>query len=120
MQTDQIIEKTIEYLHTGWTQGNPALDGDEEPCDAEDPEAVAWCLTGAMTAAMASLGLDRDGTKKEQRLFTGACYRVAFAAGCADDDVEGTIVCAVERWNDHDDRTTEDVILACKMALAGG
>lgn len=118
MKTDPIIEKAIEYLHTGWTQGQMAEDEDGQPCDEMDPKAVAWCLTGALMAAMESLGYDLS-RKRDWRLLTGACYRVAFAGGFADNDADMGIVRAVESWNDNDDRTTEDVVLACKMALAG-
>jgi hypothetical protein len=120
MQTDPIIEKTIEFLHTGWTQGQLAVNqaGDETFCDS--PDAAAWCLTGAVEAAMHALGMSRDGSEGERRLFTGALYRVALAGGFADADHELGISVVCEAWNDNPHRTTEDVIMACKMALAGG
>jgi hypothetical protein len=121
MQTDPIIEKTIEFLHAGWTQGQRAEDENgDDCCFCDDPKAVAWCLTGAVEAAMLALGYDRDASKEEGRLFTGTLYRIALAGGFADDDFGRGIVRACESWNDDDDRTTEDIVLACKLALAGG
>jgi len=119
MKTDIIIEKAIDKLHTGWTQGTLAETAEGENCDENDPKAVAWCVTGALRAAMDDLSLDHwEGEGK--RLFGGACYRIAFAAGCADDDDELPIFSVIERWNDDGRRTTEDVINACKQALYDG
>jgi hypothetical protein len=118
MLTDQIIEGTIARLHIGWTQGHQAEDAEGEAVDPASPDAVAWCLTGAINAAMEALGIDFT-TKANRRLFSGTCYRVGFApsAGYADEDWEQGIVGAAMAWNDDDERTVEDVILACKEAL---
>ena len=35
-----------------WTQGADARMADMESCDADDPEAVCWCMTGALIKIM--------------------------------------------------------------------
>ena len=36
------------YIEKGWCQHVEALNHAGQQCDAEDPEAQCWCLTGAM------------------------------------------------------------------------
>jgi hypothetical protein len=110
--TTKIIEGATARLQLGWTQVHLAEDAEGEGCDPDDEKAVAWCAYGALIAAAEALGLDDD-----RRAVGAALYRVAFAAGCADDDWESGIDWAVSNWNDDDHRTQEDVILAFKTAL---
>lgn len=113
--TDRIIEGAAARLAIGWTQEHMAEDVHGLACDPEDTEAAAWCALGAVTAAVDSLAL--NDARQERKAIRAALYRVAFAAGCADDDWEEGIESAVSSWNDDDRRTQEDVVLAFKRAL---
>lgn len=110
--TDSIIEGAAARLQIGWTQVNLAEDADGERCDPGDPDAVAWCALGAVQAAADALGYEDD-----VRRVRAALYRVAFVAGCADDDWVHGIEWAVSHWNDDAGCTQEDIVLAFKQAL---
>lgn len=118
MKTDPILEGALARLQIGWTQIHMAEDAKGNGVMSDDDSAVAWCALGAMWAAAESSGLDLS-RKADQRLYAQACYRVAFAMGCADDDYCMTIESAVSNWNDDPSRSQEDVILSFKTALYG-
>jgi hypothetical protein len=113
--TTTVIEGATARLQLGWTQVHLAEDARGEGCDPDSERAVAWCAYGALIAAAEALGLDDD-----RRTVRAALYRVAFAAGCADDDWERGIEGAVSNWNDDDHRSQEDVISAFKQAIYDG
>lgn len=116
MQTDPILEGALARLQIGWSQVHMAELPDGTDTDSTDPKAVAWCSLGALTAAAEANGIDLS-RKAGHRLFRQACYRVGFAAGCADNDWEKGIEGAISDWNDADRREQEEVILAFKQAL---
>lgn len=124
MKTDPILEGALARLQIGWTQVHTAQDAKGDHADPTDPDAVAWCALGALTAAFDSLGLDVT-SKADNRLYRQACYRVAFAmpmtdgTTAADGDWKDSIEGCVSNWNDDDDHTQEDVVLAFKRALYG-
>lgn len=68
-----------------WTQGALARDANGEKCYPADPEAVCWCLVGAV------LRIDFCGQSERLR------------------KLESIIVCYVNDWNDAPARTIEDV-----------
>lgn len=113
--TDSIIAAAAARLQLGWTQEHLAEDTHGQPVDTDSTSAVSWCALGAVQAAVDALGYEGDEWDRRVR---AALYRVAFVAGCADDDWKSGIEGAVSSWNDHDSRTQEDVVLAFKHALS--
>lgn len=43
-----VLERGLDRLLLGWTQGAHARNTDSKPVDPEDPGACCWCLTGSL------------------------------------------------------------------------
>jgi hypothetical protein len=52
--------KPSDYLKRGWCQLASARDADGTPCFPGDPDAVAWCLSGAIREAILAENLPWD------------------------------------------------------------
>jgi hypothetical protein len=50
-----LYDKAIEIIERGWTKGAAARDCNGESCGVDSPDAVAWCLMGAMVLAETEL-----------------------------------------------------------------
>jgi hypothetical protein len=87
--------KPSDYIRRGWTQGTHARDADGKPVRADSPEAVAWCLTGALHAAYGTLPGVLESAWASVR-----------------DIINGDMV----DWNDYPRRTKAQVIAALKDA----
>jgi hypothetical protein len=111
-ETDMVLAEALRLVQDGWCCWNLAEDAGGEYVDPESDDAVAWCASGAVVAAIERLGFDDPRGKLQRR----ALYRVAHTAGCADDDWQKGIERAVMNWNDSQD-SAEDVILAFKRSL---
>lgn len=51
MTVDEILEQAARLVERGWTQRAYARDDNDTPVLATSPEAVCWCLGGAIMAA---------------------------------------------------------------------
>ena len=93
-QTPQAILNAAADLieRTGWTQGHYAHDKDGHPCQPRSSSAVCFCALGALEA---------------QRLNDEQM-------GSAHEELAWRVGASVSLWNDHPDRTKEEVIAALR------
>ena len=86
--------KAYKYLQRGWCQGAVARDVAGEEVPAGSPEAVAWCLTGALQRAYGFYNL----TDKLAESLAKVEARLRGVGGSASE------------WNDAPDRTQGEVV----------
>lgn len=84
--------KPSYFIRKGWCQHEYARDKDGNWCDATNPEAVAWCLGGAVQKA--------GGAPVESFLLQGVIRQLIWK------NFQTTFMA----WNDHRDRTQDEVI----------
>lgn len=77
-----------------WTQGEPARDIHGRPVDADDSEAVCWCLMGALNKCYP--GIHIKGLLLTRNITQGGC-------------LQEFSVDVPHEWNDDPVRTFEDV-----------
>jgi hypothetical protein len=88
------LDSTAALIQLGWCQGASAMTIKGEPCSPDDPDARAWCLSGAMHIA----SMDVRTRYWARRLLT---------------EITGL---SVENWNDEPLRTIEEVLVALGQA----
>ena len=98
-QTPQDILNAAADLieRTGWTQGCSARDENDKKCGEEDPKAVCYCVYGAIA-------------KSSQTLKYSKSLKLPFDILRDSAGITGGII----SWNDHPDRTKEEVIAALR------
>lgn len=93
-------------VQTGWTQRAYARDEWRRGVDPLDPEAIAWCLFGAVVAAA-----EGDGARMAPVL--RILRRLVKAP-----DAEAADVTVIVTWNDQPGRTREEVLALLDDAIA--
>lgn len=78
---------------TRWTQGANARDANGNKCEPEEPQAVCWCLVGAVTRVVSERIEDRFHHP-----------RVRNQLYCK------TKLGNIPTWNDHEERQFRDVV----------
>lgn len=91
----QVLLRAAELVGRGWCQGTYALDAEGRQVDPTQPEAVAWCVAGAMIRAAFELA---PNIADAQSLYSEAYARFIGQAG------------SVATWNDRRGRTKDEVI----------
>lgn len=91
-QVATVLRDAAELVNRGWTQGDYARDAAGHEVDPRDPEAVCWCAQGAIWKA---------GCTAEFQAISVLCTHI--------NDTPGWYVDTVIAWNDHPDRTAEEV-----------
>jgi hypothetical protein len=87
-----LAEVARAYIAQGWTQGYDARYSDGRGCDPSDPEAVSFCLVGAVWAGRTLLGQPYPLLR------------------CLMDHIELTLPDPAFLWNDDPRRTKEEVL----------
>lgn len=95
-----------DYIATGWTRGADARDATGTPVGFLCPEAVRWCLRGAIRLAAGPTQGDIGRAIAEA--IVGPAY--------FDDDTTNFINWLVI-WNDNKARTQADVLAAIDRAI---
>ena len=94
-----LLGAAARLRHCGWTQGAYARDAAGTPTGSRMPDAVCWCLDGALRA---TADFDVD------------------AADIARDALASALGMSVTAWNDSPGRTKDEVIAALETVAAGG
>ena len=89
MKYSKFYNKVADLVEKGWTQGTSARTKSGARCDFQDTRAVSWCLSGAILAVY--YGPLSVTSLTELRSYLG-------------------IGALASRWNDHPDRTQEEVL----------
>ena len=85
--------KPSDFVKKGWCQHMSARDSHRKPVHVTDPEAAAWCMAGAVSAAY------WEDVKRR-----GSIYDKLRAA------LGGESVSAIPQWNDAICRTQAEVV----------
>jgi hypothetical protein len=79
-----VTERVIKLLEKGWTKGAPARRINYLPCYPDNPEAVSWCLLGALDKTKRELNLSPTFTEFiNDRLAVAAGQRPGFKEALA-------------------------------------
>jgi hypothetical protein len=97
MTLKEKLEAGLARIRRGWCRGAIAKDARGVACDPASPDAVAWCIVGAVL-------LDQDAT---QALRT-ALHRL-----------HPTAARSLQCWQDANGRRQEDVIELFEAAIGG-
>lgn len=98
-----ILTKAREKLTRGWCQQRHAQLSDGDCTFSEDPEAVAWCISGAVMAAGG--------------LVFGSAHNL-ISDSLAPDGENGEYRPSVTHWNDQIGRTQADVLELMDRVIA--
>ena len=102
----KVYKSILDIVKAGWTQGRYAAAKDNVTCNPLSMEACKWCSTGAIMSVIGydpSLGGSYDyGTAK----LTDVLHDHVKFLEEFDPRLDGCLW----KWNDHEDRTQEDVI----------
>ena len=90
MEYSEVYNKAADLVEKGWTQNAQAKTGGEAKCNFDDSCAVRWCLTGALMLAYYTLS-SFGYSLTELRDYLGLGRSPSL-------------------WNDHPDRTQEEVV----------
>lgn len=101
-----ILLKAIALIERGWTQRAAARKQDQSPCGPNDPDAVAWCITGAIYNRPS--GADFQPHRRAEKL-----ARVVLGF-----DLDPKKVDSITLWNDNALRTADEVLDVLRAALA--
>ena len=95
-----ILDRAIALIGRGWTQRAPARTTGGRPCGPTDPNAVAWCITGAIYHRESGADtLDHLAAERFVRRVLGF-------------DLDPKKVDSITLWNDDRSRVVEDVLQA--------
>ena len=89
-----------DYIAKGWTQRDIARDVYGQSVGVSNPEAISWCIIGAM-----SIALVRDNNNY-------TTYRDEVALVLLEKGYQPTL--ELSTWNDGSERTQEEVYDLCK------
>lgn len=87
-------QQAAALLRRGWTQRGYAFDAAGRSVSATSPDAIRWCLYGALHA----VGADRP-------VFEAACDQIRAELGLTSRD-------SLDLWNDRPGRTQAEVVAA--------
>ena len=93
-----ILEEARSKIERGWCQDGSARTETGKAVPIEHPDAVQWCLTGAV-----------DSVCRKETLAKGVAFRLL--RGVTYEDY-------LAAWNDENERTKEDVLKAFDDAIA--
>ena len=98
--TVEILRKAKQLVQAGWCKGYAARDANDSPVDCYGPQAVSFCMYGAIERVR-DLGpfWDEDGEYAEGYL-------------------EQAVGCDIADFNDADDTGKPDVLAAFDRAIA--
>lgn len=97
--TRQILTEAKGYVEQGWCQGVYAQDENGHSVESQSPQAVRWCLYGAISKASEITVIDPD---------TFNFLRINFPS------IQGGYFSI---WNDEKERTQEDVVDLLNKAI---
>lgn len=109
--TERVLRGARYLIQRGWCRGTPARDAMGQPTDVTQPDAVSFCLEGALWRAMEDLGMmatrlnpNFHPTMREVRRFLRQHlpYQIPLWI-----------------WNDQRERTQEDVLRLLDRAIGG-
>lgn len=107
MDTLEILAKAREYIARGWCRFALARDTNGVPLwDPNSPDAVTWCATGAVMAAM---GTPAFGDTERIHFFGTITNSIL---GDGDDSYHRLVW-----WNNADDQTQEGVLAGFDAAI---
>ena len=106
----RLLEEARALIEQGWVQSMFAVKDDGESCTAQDDQACAWCLTGAIDAVAWKAALE---TNDAFGIWSSQLTQDVHHALCAmDDDFHefSDAECDLIDFNDSED-TDKDMVL---------
>lgn len=98
----------VRIQEWGWIQGQEALTENGVAVESSDPEAACFCVMGAIER----VGYDLwRADVADYKVMSAAVQEALEAAG----DIAGDLL---HEWNDHPDRTKEEVVALLDAAIA--
>lgn len=99
-----ILKRTKEYLKKGWCQHSLAMTKDDKAVTVHDPEAIKWCLIGAIFRASDDIRNEFPETRCHDRAPMSI--------------IASLIKEPVPTWNDAPGRRKEDVLKLIETAIS--
>ena len=113
----EIFKKTRSLVAKGWTQGAYARDANGRwSVSIDDPEAVYFCITGALSRACVESVNDGHLVRFERMDLAEKLYKLAMAEFCNKNAMPSPDF--VVAWNDSRFTTQADVLVALDRCIS--
>ena len=115
LEPEKILTRAKELISEPdrWVKGAYSLDKNFNHVHRNDPKACKWCLSGSIEAATEMLAVS---TRSDIFLYLSEEYIEAKRVLLKMSDLDGFP--SISQWNDHPDRTHEEVIDLLDRAIA--